>query len=97
MHHDLRITSGEWQEIYSIRHRPPWAHALISTTLTAVDDDNANTRLSGYEAEQIVESFDTEPTIPFPGLEHGTLSGKLYTLWDHVQHDIDLDRTHGCT
>ena len=101
--HYLRITRDEWQEVYTAGRpspkRPAWANALIATALGAVEDGRTtNTCLSDYEAEQIVESFDTKiPERPFPGLEHGSLSGKLYTLWDHVQHDIDLDRTHGCT
>jgi len=105
MHHFLRITREEWQEIYRIARTKfgspawTWARALINTELGAVEDDGANLRLSGYEAEQIVESFASfeDHGTHFPGLEHGSLSSKLYTLWDNVQHDIDLDRTHGCT
>ncbi len=101
MDHFLKITSEEWIEIYRISRVSfpspawTWARALINTKLTADDDPNPNTRLTPYQAEKIVESFDTEiPTVPFPGLEHGTLSNKLYTLWEDVQHEIDLARSH---
>lgn len=107
MNHHLRITREEWQQVYLAGYpnqRPAWAHALILTALGPAEDDDSILHLSSYQAEQIVESFETpEPPfpelehVPFPGLEHGTLTDKLYTLWDNVEHDIFLDRTHGCT